>query len=121
MARRPRVTLARVYESPAATPGRRVLVDRMWPRGMTKAAAHLDEWCRDVAPSTGLRQWYRHDPERVAEFVRRYRAELAAPPTAAALARLRELAAAGDLTLLTSTREVERSHAAVLAELLQEG
>jgi len=121
MARRGQVAVARVYEPTTYTRGRRVLVDRVWPRGMTKAAAHLDEWCRDVAPSTELRQWYRHDPARVEEFVRRYRAELSEPPAADLLAHLRELAAPGDLTLLTSTREVERSHAAVLADLLREG
>jgi uncharacterized protein YeaO (DUF488 family) len=96
-----------------------VLVDRVWPRGVRKEALAGVEWCKDVAPSTELRRWFGHDPQRFAEFARRYRAELADPVRAAALDHLRALARTGPLTLLTATRNAETSHAAVLAELLQ--
>jgi uncharacterized protein YeaO (DUF488 family) len=112
------VRVRRVYDPPAGDDGARVLVDRLWPRGLTKGAAHLDEWCKQVAPSTELRRWYGHDPDRFAEFARRYRAELAEPDRAAALARLRELAGDRGLTLLTGTRQPDISEAAVLAGLL---
>lgn len=91
-----------------------MLVDRVWPRGVSKEAAALDDWCKDVAPSTELRRWYGHDPEKFAEFAKRYRAELAG--ASAALDDLR--ATHGLLTLLTATRDVERSQAAVLAAVL---
>jgi len=115
----PDVRVRRVYEKPAAGDGARVLVDRIWPRGLRKDAARLDEWARDLAPSTGLRTWYGHDPARFGEFGRRYRAELEQPGPAAALARLRERATARPVTLLTATRDVAISQAAVLAELLR--
>ncbi|MEV0148196.1 DUF488 family protein, partial [Nonomuraea sp. NPDC050733] len=73
------VRMRRVYEEPAGDDGTRVLVDRVWPRGLSKAAARLDEWCKQVAPSTELRRWYGHDPDRFAEFTRRYLAELEEP------------------------------------------
>ena len=113
------VRVRRAYEEPEPSDGVRVLVDRIWPRGLSKARAALDDWCKDVAPSTELRQWYSHDPDRFAEFGRRYQAELADPQRAEALARLRELAG-GDrpLTLLTATKQPEISEAAVLAGLL---
>jgi uncharacterized protein YeaO (DUF488 family) len=108
----------RVYEDPLADDGRRVLVDRLWPRGLRKDAAVLDEWLRDVAPSSELRTWYGHDPARFAEFRRRYLTELAGPEQRAALGQLRGFAAGGSLTLLTATKDTEHSQAAVLAELL---
>lgn len=114
------VRVRRVYDEPAGDDGARVLVDRLWPRGLSKAAARLDHWCRSVAPSTELRTWYGHAPERFDEFARRYRSELAEPERAEALAGLRELAAAGPLTLLTATRRPEISEAAVLSEVLAE-
>jgi uncharacterized protein YeaO (DUF488 family) len=77
--------------------GTRVLVDRLWPRGLTKAAAALDEWCKDVAPSAALRTWYNHDPQRFAEFARRYRAELQEPGAARAVDHLRARARHDDL------------------------
>jgi len=112
------VATARVYDRPGPDAGRRVLVDRLWPRGMRKDDAPVDEWCRDVAPSNELRRWYGHDPGRTAEFRERYVAELADPVRAAALEHLRELTAAGDVVLLSSTTALDISHAAVLAELL---
>ena len=114
-----KVQVRRVYEEPAAGDGVRVLVDRLWPRGLAKADAHLDEWCKQVSPSTELRTWYKHDPDKFEEFGRRYRAELQEPERAEAVTRLRELARKGTLTLLTATKEPAISEAAVLAELLR--
>lgn len=113
------VRVRRVYEDPDRDDGVRVLVDRIWPRGMTKARAALDEWCKDVAPSHELRTWYGHQPGRFEEFARRYRLELEDPGRAEALAHLRGLAQNRQLTLLTATRRPEISEAAVLAALLQ--
>ena len=112
------VRVRRVYDEPDSHDGARVLVDRIWPRGLTKARADLAEWCKEVAPSTALRKWYGHDPERFEEFARRYRDELTEPDRAEALAHLRELAANGTLTLLTATRDPGISAAAVLGGLL---
>jgi len=119
MADKKAVNVRRVYEDPAQADGARVLVDRIWPRGMTKEKAHVDEWCKQVAPSTELRKWYSHDPERFAEFRRRYRTELKDPQHADGLAHLRDLAKDRTLTLLTATRHPEISEAEVLAELLR--
>jgi len=112
------VRVRRVYEQPSPDDGVRLLVDRLWPRGLSKANARLDEWVKDVAPSDDLRRWYGHDPERFAEFRRRYVAELRQPERAAALARLTEAASRGTVTLLTATKDAGHSEAAVLAELL---
>ena len=114
-----KVRVRRVYEEPERSDGTRVLVDRIWPRGLTKAKAALDEWCKDVAPSAELRKWYSHDPDRYEDFGRRYQAELKDPQRAEALGHLRELAKGRQLTLLTATRQAEISEAAVLAELLR--
>lgn len=111
--------MARVYDD--AVPGVRVLVDRVWPRGLAKAKARLDEWAKDVAPSTELRQWYGHDPAKFEEFRERYERELDEPGRREALRRLAERAERGPLTLLTATKDVEHSQAAVLAELLAQG
>lgn len=113
------VRVRRIYDEPTATDGTRVLVDRIWPRGMTKARAHLDQWCKDIAPSTELRKWYHHDPARFEEFTRRYRDELTETQRATALKDLRKLASQATLTLLTATTDVDRSEAAVLADLLR--
>jgi uncharacterized protein YeaO (DUF488 family) len=111
----------RVYEDPRPDDGRRILVDRLWPRGLRKDAAMIDEWCKDVAPSSGLRSWYGHDPVRYAEFDRRYRAELGGPEPAQVLDHLRSVAATDTLTLLTATKSVEVSHATVLADVIRRG
>ena len=110
------VELRRVYDDDAA--GYRVLVDRLWPRGLTKAEAALNEWLKDVAPSTELRRWYGHDVERFDEFARRYRTELRQPPASVALDRLGEIARTEQLTLVTATRDVEHSGARVIEQLL---
>jgi uncharacterized protein YeaO (DUF488 family) len=112
------VLVRRVYEEPRPEDDTRVLVDRLWPRGLTKEKAALSEWCKDVAPSTELRTWYRHDPARFAEFGRRYRHELTDPQHADAMAHLRSLARSGPLTLVTATKQPEISEAAVLAAVL---
>ncbi|WP_307821468.1 DUF488 domain-containing protein [Subtercola lobariae] len=117
------VRVRRVYEDPRDDDGARVLVDRLWPRGVSKTRARLDEWLKEVAPSPELRTWYSHDPAKQAEFAERYRAELRVPGSAQshALELLHAEARAGRLTLLTATRDPALSEAAVLAELLQEG
>jgi uncharacterized protein YeaO (DUF488 family) len=112
------VRVRRAYEQPRSDDGRRILVDRVWPRGLSREDAQLDEWCKQVAPSADLRTWYGHDPDRFEEFGRRYRAELEEPERAEALAHLRRLAEAGPLTLLTGARRSDISQATVLADLL---
>ena len=119
----PEIRIRRVYDEPASADGARVLVDRLWPRGLRKDAAALDDWAKDVAPSTELREWYGHDPARFDEFRRRYTGELSQSGQRAALRRLRALASAGapkPLTLLTATRDLEHSQAAVLAQILRQ-
>ena len=114
------VRVRRVYDDPSEADGTRVLVDRIWPRGMRKEAAHIDHWAKGAAPSTELRTWYGHDPTKFDDFRKRYKAELAAPKAREELDRLRDLAARGPVTLLTATRSVSISQAAVLADLLRE-
>ncbi len=113
-----KVQVRRVYDAPSRGDGNRVLVDRIWPRGLTKEKAQLDEWCKTVAPSTELRKWYHHDPERYTEFARRYREELTEPERAEALTHLKTLAKGRNLTLLTASKAVDISEATVLAEML---
>lgn len=112
------VQVRRVYDAARDDDGARVLVDRIWPRGMTKAKAALDEWCKDVSPSTELRKWYGHDPAKFDEFAQRYKGELEAPARKQALDHLRELAKAQRLTLLTATKAAGISEAQVLADLI---
>jgi uncharacterized protein YeaO (DUF488 family) len=112
------VRLRRAYEPPAADDGYRVLIDRIWPRGVRRDELALDEWARDLAPSDELRRWFGHDPGRFREFRRRYRAELAGH--ADELETLRGRARRGRLTVVFGARDVEHSNAAVLAELLRE-
>jgi len=110
--------VARAYDPPTPDDGARILVDRLWPRGIRKDAAALDEWCKDIAPSTDLRRWYAHRPEVFDEFARRYRAELATPEARAALARIAERAEHESVTLLTASKAVDISDAAVLRDLI---
>lgn len=116
------VRIRRVYEAAAPDDGTRVLVDRLWPRGLAKTDAVFDDWLKTAAPSAELRKWYGHDPERYAEFADRYRVELAETGSAAseALEKLGELAAEGTLTLLTATKDLEHSHPRVLAAEITE-
>ena len=115
------VRVRRAYDRPEPGDGARVLVDRLWPRGLSRDEAALDEWCKAVAPSAELRRWYGPDPERFDEFARRYRAELADGEQADGLAHLRDLAGRGPITLLTATRRADISDATVLAALLRGG
>ncbi|QRP50750.1 DUF488 family protein [Amycolatopsis sp. FDAARGOS 1241] len=112
------VRVARVYEPAGPADGTRVLVDRLWPRGVRKGALEFSEWCKEVAPSPELRTWYGHAPERFDEFAARYRVELEAPARAAVVARLKSIARAGNLTLLTASKDVSISQAAVLARVV---
>jgi uncharacterized protein YeaO (DUF488 family) len=111
------VRLKRAYDEAAASDGRRVLIDRFWPRGVSRQQAHLDEWARELAPSSELRQWFGHDPARFAEFRRRYEVELEANEEK--LRELRARARMGTLTLVYAARDTEHNDAVVLAELLQ--
>lgn len=114
------ITYRRIYEETSPSDGTRVLVDRVWPRGMRKDDAHLDEWLRDVAPSTDLRRWYGHEPSRFEDFRKRYVAELRDSEHQKAAEHLRDLASHGKLTLLTATKDLDHSQAAVLAAWLTE-
>ena len=116
---KPGIRARRVYDPPEPDDGTRVLVDRLWPRGLRKDAARLDEWAKDVAPSNELRSWYGHDPAKFGEFCRRYTEELSRGATRAALEHVATLATSGPVTLLTATRDIDHSQAAVLAELLR--
>jgi uncharacterized protein YeaO (DUF488 family) len=113
------VRVKRIYEPAAASDGHRVLIDRLWPRGFTHEAARLDEWARDLGPSTELRRWFGHEPARFEEFRRRYTVELAGKE--AKLAELRRRAAKKPLTLVYSAHDTEHNDAVVLAELLLRG
>ncbi|HEV8627771.1 MAG TPA: DUF488 family protein [Acidimicrobiia bacterium] len=108
----------RIYHDDAGAAGYRVLVDRLWPRGIKTADANLDEWLKDAAPSTELRRWYGHDPERFTEFARRYRAELRRPPASDAVDHLLRVGSIQSLVLLTATGDVEHSGAWVLRDHL---
>lgn len=111
-----RIRVARVYDDVSPDDGQRVLVDRIWPRGFRKGDPRVGTWCKDVAPSTELRGWYNHQPERFDEFAARYRQELQGSD---ALEDLHKLTERGVVTLVTATREVQCSHAVVLATLLK--
>jgi len=110
------IRLKRVYDAPAKSDGRRILVERLWPRGLAKAKAKVDHWARDSAPSKELRQWFGHDPERWDEFRRRYFAELDANPEA--VRALREQIARGPCTFVYASREERLNNSVALAEYL---
>ena len=116
MSDKPSVRTARIYDEIDPDDGQRVLVDRIWPRGIRKDDPRVGTWFKDVAPSKELREWYHHRPERFDEFAARYEEEL---HDNAAFAELRKLTKRNVVTLVTATREVDGSHAAVLARLLQ--
>lgn len=111
-----RVRTKRIYEQPDASDGRRILVDRLWPRGLSKTAARIDFWAKTIAPSTQLRRWYSHDPAKWKEFRRRYFAELDANP--AGLAELRRHLGKSTVTLLYSSKEERLNNATALREYL---
>lgn len=115
------IRLKRAYDEPANSDGTRVLVDRVWPRGISKEKAALDEWLKSVAPSTELRKWFGHDPDKWDEFCRRYRAELEDDESAEGVARLRELHEAGRLTLVFAAKDEAHNNAVVLKDMLEDG
>lgn len=110
----------RVYEPPEPQDGFRVLVDRLWPRGLSKEAARVDLWARELAPSDRLRRWFGHDPLKWEEFRRRYREELSRSPARELVQQLAERARRGTVTLLFGARDERHNNAVVLAEVLQE-
>jgi uncharacterized protein YeaO (DUF488 family) len=112
------VRLKRVYEHVSADDGRRVLVDRVWPRGLSKHEARVDEWLPELGPSTQLRKWFGHDPERWSEFRTRYQMELKAPEQRRRLDYLRELAGGQMVTILYGAKDQEHNQAVVIAEQL---
>jgi uncharacterized protein YeaO (DUF488 family) len=116
--RHARIPLKRVYEPPAADDGTRILVDRLWPRGLTKEKAHVDLWLKEIAPSTDLRRWFDHDPAKWAEFQRRYHAELDA--NSGVMAELKATLADGPATLVYGAKDEEHNDAVVLAAYLSE-
>jgi len=111
------IAIKRAYDQPAPQDGLRILIDRLWPRGLSKAKLKIAAWPRELTPSTELRKWYGHEPARFAEFRRRYRAELAGH--ADELRALRRMVRGRAATLITATREVDFSHAEVLRRILQ--
>jgi uncharacterized protein YeaO (DUF488 family) len=113
------VRLQRAYEDPGPDDGHRVLVDRVWPRGRTKAELRLDEWARDLGPSTELRKWFGHDPARWTEFQARYRAELAEPERARAVDALATIARTGRVTIVYGARDREHNQAQVIADEIE--
>ncbi|MFT8676263.1 MAG: DUF488 domain-containing protein [Acetobacter sp.] len=114
----PTLRVRRVYDPPHPDDGARVLVDRLWPRGVSKDRAHLTLWLKDIAPSTALREWFDHDPAKWGGFQDRYRAELEANP--AAVAQIMALAAQGPVTLLYGARDTQHNEAVVLAAWLED-
>ena len=118
MAKAAQVAIKRVYEEPGEGDGMRVLVDRLWPRGLSKERARVDLWLKEIAPSNELRTWFGHDPAKFDEFRSRYETELASGPAHDALVRLRELARQQHVTLVFGARDTEHANAAVLRELL---
>src|SRR5579863_980209 len=112
------IKVKRVYEKPDRDDGWRVLVDRLWPRGMTKEAAHLDAWLKEIAPSDALRKWFGHDPEKWGEFQKKYRAELRKQKEL--IAELKQMEKKkGTLTLLFGAKDQEHNEAVVLAAVLK--
>jgi uncharacterized protein YeaO (DUF488 family) len=110
------IALKRAYDPPIEADGVRVLVDRLWPRGLTKKSAAIDQWPKDVTPSTELRKWFHHDPDRWDEFRRRYLAEL--KDKGSEIEALRKLAQAGPITLIYAARDTPHLHATVLRDVL---
>lgn len=116
----PSIRLQRAYDKPGPDDGRRVLVDRVWPRGRTKEHLRLDAWERELGPSTTLRQWFGHDPQRWPEFQARYRLELAQPDQARTLDELAAAARMGPVTLVYGARDREHNQAQVIAKEIEQ-
>src|SRR5579884_2427654 len=120
MPERPEIRIQRVYDLDRPTIGKRILVDRVWPRGLKKEALRLDAWMRELGPSDQLRTWFGHDPARWEEFQRRYRAELERPDQQARLTELEQMALHGPITLLYGARDEQHNQAVVLKAVLEE-
>ena len=118
MSKAAHIRLQRVYDPPGAEDGTRILVDRLWPRGLTKERVHMDHWLKAIAPSDELRHWFGHDPAKWPEFETRFRAELAANP--APVAELERFCRAGRVTLLYAAHDTEHNNAVVLGKLMRE-
>jgi uncharacterized protein YeaO (DUF488 family) len=112
------VDIGRVYDARGEDPSGRFLIDRLWPRGVAKATAPFEQWLRDIAPTPDLRRWYSHEVDKYDEFARRYRDELADDPAQSLLAMLDSRARTGDVALLTATKDLHHSSAAVLRDVL---
>lgn len=109
------LAIKRVYEQPLETDGIRILVDRLWPRGISKVRAHLDEWLKDIAPGTRLREWFNHDPDKFGEFSKLYREELEGNPE---VARIREMLKTNNVTLIYAAKDPLVNHAIVLRDVI---
>lgn len=114
------LVVKRVYDPPAPQDGKRYLVDRIWPRGVSKDQAALDGWLKDLAPSTGLREWFNHEPEKWEEFKRRYQEELASPEAASRMAGMKEQAARETVTLLFAAKDTQHNNAVALRTFLED-
>jgi uncharacterized protein YeaO (DUF488 family) len=112
-----KLSIKRVYDEPCKSDGKRILVDRLWPRGLTKEQAHVDLWLKEIAPSNELRKWFAHDPRKWPEFQKRYKQELKSQP---ALALLQHEASKGPATLLYGAKDNEHNQAVVLLHMLRE-
>ena len=110
--------IKRAYESKESSDGKRILIDRLWPRGVSKSEASIDEWLKDLGPSTDLRKWFRHDPEKWEEFKKRYRKELSAPDKVTLLENIARSADHANVTLIYSAKDTEHSDVKVLEELI---
>ena len=111
------VKVKRIYEPPSTDDGKRILIDRLWPRGMKKEEARIDEWLKEISPSSELRKWYSHDPAKWPEFKKRYRAEII--KETGLLKRIKNEGKKGTVTLLFSTKELELNNAVALKEILE--
>ncbi len=110
--------IKRAYDKPESADGKRILIDRLWPRGVSKADARIDEWVKDLGPSTELRKWFGHDPEKWEEFRKRYIKELSAPDKSMLLGKIAQTAEHGSITLIYSAKDTEHSDVKVLEELI---
>lgn len=109
------LAIKRVYEAPAQTDGIRILVDRLWPRGMSKVRAHLDDWMKDIAPSPDLRVWFNHEPDRFGEFAKLYREELEGNPE---VKKIRDMLKTNNVTLIYAAHDPRVNHAVVLRDVI---
>jgi uncharacterized protein YeaO (DUF488 family) len=115
------LSVKRIYDPASPQDGKRCLADRIWPRGISKDKAHLDDWLKELAPSSELRTWFHHEPDKWEEFKRRYLEELSSPEAAPHLAELKALAARGTVTLLFAAKDPDRNNAVALRGFIESG